>query len=90
MAHWYDPLLTFLTEQPAETMSVALTFAEVAVLVGGAVPSTALARAYWWDHATRSLGKRLAVLGWRVTHVRGRPPTITFERQLPDASAGLV
>ncbi len=79
-AQWFDPLLAFLAEQPPETTSVVLTFAQVAALVGGELPVNARTRHYWWGHTSGTRGPRLAAIGWRVTHVRGRPPTITFVR----------
>ena len=87
MPHWYDPLLTFLAAQPAETASVTLTLAEVETLVNREVPPIALTRGYWWDHGPRSMGEHLAA-GWRVAHVRGRPVIITFARLPPEAPAG--
>ena len=79
-ARWYDPLLTFLAEQPAETTSITLTFAEVAACVGAPLSAFAATRTFWCDRKPRSVGAGLAVFGWRVAHVHGRPLTITFVR----------
>ena len=84
---WDAPLRTFLAEQPPETPSVALTLVDVETLVGGAVPPTGRTRGYWWDRGPRSMGQRLAVIGWRVTQVRVHPPTITFVRLPSDTTA---
>ena len=85
--HWSAPLLAFLAEQPPETASVTLTFAEVEVLVGGELPVIARTRYYWWGQTSGTMGPRLAAIGWRVAHARGRPPAFTFVRLPPDTSA---
>ncbi len=87
MAHWSDPLLRLLAEQPAETTSVTLTYAELAALAGGPLPPSGVIRGYWWNRRSGQMGHRVAVIGWRVGRVRGRPPTITFVRQPPAGSA---
>ena len=84
---WYEPVLCFLAEQPRETTSGALTYTQVEALVDGEMPIISRTRYYWWGHTSGTMGPRLAAIGWRVAHVRGRPPTITFERQLPDTIA---
>ena len=86
-ARWYEPLLAFLAEQPPETTSVTLAFAQVEALVGGELPVIARTRYYWWGQISGTMGPRLAVIGWRVAHVRGRPATITFVRLPSDTSA---
>ena len=86
-ARWYEPLLTFLAEQPPEMASVTLTVAELATLVGNRLPATAVTRAYWWTHKQGAIADRLGVTGWRVAHMRGRPPVITFMRLSPDTIA---
>ncbi len=43
---WYESVLDFLAEQPSETTSITLTFAEVEVLVGGELPVIARTRNY--------------------------------------------
>ena len=62
-AHWYEPVLTFLAEQPAATGSVTLTFAAVAALAGEPPIAHALTRAFWWDRGPHSIGAGLAVCG---------------------------
>ena len=85
-ARWYEPLITFLVEQSLETVNVTLTVAELASLVGNRLPVTAVTRTYWWAQKQGAIACRLEAIGWRVAHVRGRPPMVTFERLSPDAS----
>ncbi len=87
MPHWYDPLLSFLAEQPAETTSVMLTVAELTTLVEGRLPANAMTRSYWWHRKPSSVSVDLTAIGWRVIHMRGRPLAITFVRQSSDRSA---
>ncbi len=84
--HWYEPVLRFLAEQPPEATSVALTFPQVEVLIGSELPVIARTRHYWWGHTSGTMGPRLAAIGWRVAHVRGRPLTVTFERLPSDTT----
>ena len=84
-ARWYEPLLTFLAEQGAETMSITLTLDDLAALFGGRLPISATSRSQW---QSADLAHRLAAVGWRVGHLQLRDEiAITFERQLPDTTA---
>ena len=80
MPHWSEPLVVLLAEQPADTTSVTLTIAELMMLAGGRLPAMAETRSYWWTPKSGSMVNRLAAIGWRAAHVRGRPLALTFER----------
>ncbi len=81
MPRWYEPLLTFLIAQPAETASVTLTFAEMEALVGRPLPASAVSRSYWRHRRPGGMGHRLAALGWRVGPFgRGQIAAITYVR----------
>ncbi len=90
MAHarWYEPLLTFLAEQPPGTLSVILTLTELEALAVQPLPASAMTRSYWRNRKNGAMGARLAARGWRVGPF-GRGPTsmITFIR-LPSDTSG--
>ncbi len=81
MPRWYDALLTLLAEQPPEVATVTLTLVEIEALAAGPLPPSARTRGYWWDGGAKAMSHRLAAIGWRVAHVRGRPLTLTFVRR---------
>ena len=47
MARWYEALPPFLAAQPAATMRVTLTLAELEAAIGVPVPAAAATRHYW-------------------------------------------
>ena len=82
----YQPLADYLAAQPAAVGAVALTVAEVAAIVGAALPLGAWTRG-WWKDTTDVRAGAWRRAGWRVEAVRLRtdPPTVTFTRA--DATA---
>ncbi len=85
--HWYDPLLSFLAEQPPGTTSVMLTVAELTTLVGSRLPMRAMTRSCWHIHKDEEASAHVVAVGWRVASMHGRPLVLTFERQQPDTTA---
>ena len=84
MPHWCDPLVTFLAEQPPETASVTLTYAELEAVAGGSLPTVALVRNHWRNRTPGHVAYRLVAVSWRIRHIHGRPPTFTFVREPPE------
>jgi hypothetical protein len=80
----YQPLTEYLAALAAD--EVTLTLAEVAAIIGAALPVSARQSTFWttatyrrwsWTHA-----------GWWVerTRLKEEPPTATFVRVRPDVS----
>ena len=90
MPPWYDPLPTFLAEQPPETVCLTLTYAELEGLADGPLPVGTMTRYYWWSAARSGVVLRLARVGWRVGSIRGQPMVITFVRLPRDAHTELM
>ena len=86
MPRWYEPLLTFLAAQPADTVRVMLTLAELQVLAGRLLPVTTATYGYWWQWKRGPMRPRLAAIGWQVGQARGRPLAVTFVRLPPETS----
>ena len=80
MAAWFEPLLAFLADQPADTTTLTLTLAQIEALASGPIPAGAAARGYWQSHVADGLGRRMAAIGWRVRRFRRYPSAVTFVR----------
>ena len=86
MAAWFDPVLALLADQPADTLTLTLTLAEIKALASGPLPAGAAARGYWQGHITDGLGRQLVTIGWRVSRFHRYPAAVTFVR-VPGADA---
>src|SRR5215207_3558293 len=90
MALPYQPLADFLAAQPPETVTVTLTLAELAQLLGRPVPPSASTRAWWGNHPSSRRAPAWLAVGWRTQPPRLRqlPMRITFTRVPPAAGGG--
>ena len=85
----YQPLADYLAAQPPETVSITLTLAEVAAVVGTPLPAAVWTRTWWSNFPRRPAATRpWAAAGWWVqdTDMRSATPTVTFVRVHPGGS----
>jgi hypothetical protein len=77
----YQPLADYLVGQPARTVQVTLTLAEIEALLGVPLPPSAW-RADWWSNTPTLRYNPWLSVGWRVTgrSFRLAVPTVTFTR----------
>ena len=86
-AQWFDPLLTLLATQPAETTRVTIAFAEIAALTDVPIPDAAYAHSYWLQRERGPLRRRLHAAGWRIVGMQeGVNATLTLARLPPDTT----
>lgn len=81
----YRPLFDWLRERDSAVQVVAVAFAEIERVLGGALPRSAREHRGWWANAVgRNNGHVWAAswlqAGWRVAHVERKGGWVRFER----------
>jgi len=66
----YQPLLDHLALRTEA--EVVLTYKEIAAMIGGPLPETAILQAVWWTTRSRVPIEALTALGWRAHADRDR------------------
>ena len=77
----FQPLVAELVGQPADTVTLTLTLAEIETILGRPLPRFASTRGWWMDRGRQAHQRRLlTAAGWMVSavHFRGPVPTVTF------------
>jgi hypothetical protein len=81
----YDPLAAYLAGLAADR--VVLSFAEIAAILGTALPPSARTPRFWLNAASRSPQARAwRRVGWRVAASNVGLGTVTFARDRPDST----
>ena len=77
----YQPLADYLVAQPAD--EVRLSFAQIEVIVGAPLPTTAYIRNWWWSKgAKRFADQPWRAAGWEATLTRRADGwRVTFRRR---------
>jgi len=78
----YQPLFDLLTAATGDEMT--LTYKEVAALIGGPLPVTAVLQTYWWRGKPYDHVQTWRALGWRA-HASAANRRVRFTR---DAEEG--
>lgn len=60
----YQPLFDFLAE--ATDDEVVLSFTEIATMIGGALPESAILRPAWWANQSFAQVRTWRAMGWRA------------------------
>ncbi len=79
----YQPLFDHLAEATGDEMT--LTYREVAALIGGLLPETAVLSTDWWLRTQHAHGQAWQALGWHV-HASAANRRVRFTR---DAEEGM-
>ncbi|HTX90028.1 MAG TPA: hypothetical protein VMC09_02330 [Anaerolineales bacterium] len=69
MAGKYTPLEKYLSDLPASTHSIRLTFGQIETILAGRLSPSAYEDRRWWDHATEAnhvSPRAWANAGWNV------------------------
>lgn len=78
----YAYLRHFFQQVPPQQEQIALTFNELATLIGGKLPDTALSDRTWWANTSSSpQGSSWTKAGWKVENVFLNAGIITFRRK---------
>ena len=82
----FQPLVDELAGQPADTVTLTLTLAEIETILGRPLPRFASTRGWCMDLGRQAHQRRLVTAaGWTVSavHFRGPVPAVTFAKVLP-------
>jgi len=74
----YQPLVDFLADSDAG--AVVLTYKEIAAMIGGALPESAILQAGWWTKRSQFPIEAWTALGWRA-HVDRDQLRVRFTRE---------
>jgi DNA-binding XRE family transcriptional regulator len=73
----YYPLSEYLKKQP-DDKPLELSFEEIEVILGAALPATALATRAWWANSLTTQGKAWQEAGWLIDDVNFEEKRVVF------------